>query len=69
MLSKSLGKYTKTQYHQRKEMTKMFDNEMKILFDLFIGIPSGAALFIGAVDFAVWKLKRTIKRKRGRYEL
>lgn len=47
----------------------MFDAEMKILFDLFIAIPSGAALLIGIADFAVWKFKQTNKRKRGRYEL
>lgn len=47
----------------------MFDAEMKILFDLFIVIPSGAVLLIGIADFVVWKLKKTIKRKRGRYEL
>ena len=39
----------------------VFDADMKILFDIFIGIPMGCAFIIALIDFVVWKIKRKIK--------
>lgn len=42
-------------------MTTLFDTDMKILFDIFIGIPMGCAFIIGIIDFIVWKIKHKVK--------
>lgn len=40
------------------------DIKMKILADIFLGIPTIATFLIGTADFLVWEVKRTYKRRK-----